>query len=119
MNSYANGKGMGLEQKSYEKTTAIAKPGTMILLVAGAQITAKTVCGIKYTDGKVYPYNPDGTDGTEIPRYFSDDGCKAEEKVSFMRGGELWSDRIGEITVKQRELMLDSGFKFRKANKGY
>ena len=96
---YANWKGMWLEQKSYEKTSAIAKSRTLISLVAGAQITAITVCGIKYTDRKVSPYYPERTEGPLIPRYFSADGCKAHEKVPFLRRGELWSDRIGVITV--------------------
>ncbi|MGL5905013.1 MAG: hypothetical protein ACRCZO_20195 [Cetobacterium sp.] len=119
MNSHINGNGMGLSQKSYENTTAIVKHGEMTPLIAGVEIPAKTVCGINYTTGKVHPYNEEATDGTEIPRYFSDDGCKINEKVPFMRGGELWDDRIGDITIKQRELMKDLGFKFIKANKGY
>lgn len=119
MNSHINGKGMGLSQKSYENTTAIVRHGEMFPLTSGVEIPPKTVCGINYATGKVHPYSPDATDGTEVPRYFSDDGCKANEKVPFMRGGELWEDRLGQITVKQRELMLDLGFKFIKANKGY
>lgn len=119
MNHHATGKGMGLERKGYENTTAIAKHGDMHVFIAGAAIPAKSVCGVKYSDGKMYPYNPSGADGTEIPRYFSDDGCAINNKVPFMRGGALWEDRIGVINVEKREKMIDLGFKFIKANKNY
>lgn len=91
MNSYVNGKGMGLEKKSYEIETAIVKHGEFFVFIAGA----------------------------EIPRYFSDDGCKANDKVPFMRGGVLWDDRVTDLTVEKKEKMMDLGFRFKKANKGY
>lgn len=119
MNSYINGKGMGLEKKSYEIETAIVKHGEFFVFVAGAEIPKRSLCGVKYADGKMYPYNAEATDGTEIPRYFSDDGCKANDKVPFMRGGVLWDDRVTDLTVEKKEKMMDLGFRFKKANKGY
>lgn len=119
MNSHVTGKGMGLTQKSYENKSAIVKPGKMVVFIAGAVIPEKGICGVKYADGKIYPYNPGASDGTEIPRYFSDDGCKANDKVPFMRGGALEEGKLTGITVEVREKMMDCGFEFIKANKQY
>lgn len=119
MNSHSTGKGMGLEHKQLVNETAIVKHGEMFVFEAGAKIEAKTVCGVKYSDGKMYPYNGSATDGTQVPRYFSDDGCEAKEKSPFMRGGVLWDDRLGTLTTEKKEKMMDYGFRFRKANKQY
>lgn len=119
MNSHVTGKGMGLTQKSYENTSAIVKTGKMVVFVAGAVIPAKSICGVKYADGKMYPHNPSATDGTQVPRYFSDDGCALNDKVPFMRGGSLEEGKLTGITVEIREKMMDCGFEFIKANKQY
>ncbi|MGL6114405.1 MAG: hypothetical protein ACRC1R_05140 [Cetobacterium sp.] len=109
---------MNLTQKSYENTSPIAKPGDFYLKEAGAKIPAKSICGIKYDDGKIYPYNSEASDGTEIPRYFSEEEVLINTKSSFMRNGSLWEDRI-EITAKAKEQLIDIGFKFIKPNKQY
>lgn len=119
MNGYVTGKGMGLEKKSYDIETAIVKHGEFFVFETGAEIPKRSLCGVKYSDGKMYPYNPSASDGTEVPRYFSDDGCAVGIKVPFMRGGVLWEDRVLELTTEKKEKMLDLGFRFRKANKAY
>lgn len=109
---------MNLTQNSYENTSPIAKPGDFYLKEAGAKIPAESICGIKYADGKIYPYAAGATDGTQIPRYFSEEEVLINTKSAFMRNGSLWEDRI-KITEEVKEQLIDIGFKFIKPNKQY
>lgn len=119
MNGYAAGKGMGLERTSYEKKTGILKTGEFFVFEAGAVIQEKSFCGVKYSDGKIYPHNPSANDGTQIPRYYSDDGAKLGDKGPFMRGGVLIDEHFKTLTLEVKENLMDIGFRFRKLNTTY
>lgn len=112
---------MGIQQKKYTYETAIAKPGRFEMYQAGAQITAPAVCGIKYEDGLIYPITTGVTDGREEPRFLVDYDVAVGGKVSAMRTGEIWKDRIEalNLTTEVVQKMADRGLFIVKANTGY
>ncbi len=112
---------MGIEQKSYTYETAIAKPGRFEMYEAGAAIKAPAICGIKYDDGLLYPIADGVTDGTEEPRFLVDYDVEAGEKVSAMRNGEIWKDKVESLSlsVEVVQKMADRGLFIVKASEGY
>lgn len=99
----------------------MAKPGRFEMYEVGAKITAPAICGIKYDDGLLYPIAAGVTDGTEEPRFLLDYNVEVGEKVSAMRNGEIWEDKIEALglSVEVKQKMADRGLYIVKASRGF
>lgn len=75
--------------------------------------------GLKASDGKMYLYDPDGVDGTQLPIGVLEkhvgmlqQGTAADRWVTFLKGGILKVAELLGLDYHGRAVLLRSGFQF-------
>jgi hypothetical protein len=136
LNSSGNipGNGDAIETEEVQVTMSGRNNQTMIIEGHGRKIKSTVVdagntptttlrggnlLGIKASDGNLYLYDPDGTDGTQLPvgvlehhQSTLQNGVATDRWVTWLRGGILKVGELLGLDYHARAVLLRMGFKF-------